>query len=369
MGSVPVNVRDFAGLAQQALPEPVWRYVAGGAGDEITLARNDAAWQELDLWPRALVDASRLDTSLELLGEHLTHPVLLAPTATHAQYHPDGEAATLAGAGEADALAVMSTLGSTAVEDLGRQARGPWWFQLYVQPDRPFTESLVSRAVASGASALVLTVDTPLLGARDTDRRSGGHTVDAMHPPNLAGLPARVPDPQARPYERVYNAHLDPSLTWAALRWLVELAPVPVLVKGVVRPDDADRAIAHGAAGVLVSNHGGRNLDTAVATATALPGVVAAVGGRVPVLVDGGVRRGTDVAKALCLGASAVLVGRPAIWGLAAAGASGVRDVVDILRAELLMAMALLGAPSIADLTTDLIVPLPPGRNPGTLVG
>ena len=165
----------------------------------------------------------------------------------------------------------------------------------------------------------------------------------------------------------MYNAHLDPSLTWDTLRWLVELAAVPVLVKGVVRPDDARRSTEHGAAGVLVSNHGGRNLDTTVATATALPGVVDAVGHQVPVLVDGGIRRGTDVAKALCLGASAVLIGRPAVWGLAAAGADGVRDVVDLLRAELLMAMGLLGAPSIGLLTPDLLSPLPPGQNPGTL--
>jgi len=351
----PVNVNDYAPLARLRLSEQVWNYVAGGAGDEHSLGWNEAAWQRLALLPRVLVDVSLVDTSTTLLGHRLAHPILLAPTAAQASYHSDAEAATLAGAAAGEALAVMSTLGSTPVAALGASARGPWWFQLYVQPDRAFTEALVGRAVDAGASALMVTADTPLLGARDTDRRVGGHTVDALHPPNLAELPAAPRDPGARPHERVYNPHLDPSLTWAALRWLIELSPVPVLVKGVVRPDDARRAVDHGAAGVVVSNHGARNLDTVVATATALPAVAAAVSGQVPVLVDGGLRRGTDVAKAVCLGADAVLVGRPAIWGLAVDGPDGVRDVVDLLRAELIMAMALLGAPALADLTGDLL--------------
>ncbi len=355
MDGDPVNLHDYAPLAQELLPSQVWNYVAGGAGDEHSLRWNEDAWQRLALLPRVLVDVSLVDTTTTLLGQRLSHPILLAPTAAQANYHPDAEAATLAGAAAAEALPVMSTLGSTAVAELGRSADGPWWFQLYLQPDRAFTERLVGRAVSAGASALVVTADTPLLGARDTDRRLGGHTVDALHPPNLAELPVAPPDPRARPHERVYNPHLDPSLTWQALGWLIGVSPVPVLVKGIVRPDDARRAVDHGAAGIVVSNHGARNLDTVLATATALPDVAEAVAGQVPVLVDGGIRRGTDVAKALCLGADAVLIGRPAIWGLAVGGADGVCDVVDLLRAELMMAMGLLGAPTVGDLGIDLL--------------
>jgi 4-hydroxymandelate oxidase len=351
----PVNLHDYEALARDRLSDQTWNYVSGGAGDEHTLRWNADAWQQIQLWPRVLVDVSAVDTTVELLGHRLAQPVLLAPTAAQADYHPDGEEATLAGAAAAEALPVMSTLGSAPVEELGRSARGPWWFQLYVQPDRAFTQSLVARAVDAGASALVVTVDTPLLGARDTDRRLGGYSVDSMRPPNLSQLPVTAADPAARPHERVYNPHLDPSLTWSTLRWLVDVSPVPVLAKGVLRADDASRAVDHGAAGVVVSNHGARNLDTVPATATALPGTVGAVGGQIPVLVDGGIRRGTDVAKALCLGADAVLVGRPAIWGLTVGGSDGVRDVVDLLRAELMMAMALLGAPSLAELGPDLV--------------
>ena len=352
----PINLHDYEALAAPLLSAQTWAYVAGGAGDEHTLAWNDAAWNRIRLLPRTLVDVARVDTSVEILGSSLSHPVLLAPTAAHRNYHPDAEPATLRGAAQAEALTVVSTLGSMTVAEIGDAAEGPWWFQLYVQRDRDFSLGLVRRAVAAGARALVLTVDTPMLGARDRDRRHGLHTVDGMEPPNLMGAPPTVAaDPLGRRHTRVYNQHLDPTLTWETLAWLVDVSPVPVLVKGVVRADDAARAVDHGVGGIVVSNHGARNLDTVVATADALPAVVRAVDGQVPVLVDGGIRRGTDVAKALCLGASAVLVGRPAIWGLTVAGADGVADVVDLLRAELVMAMGLLGAPTLADLTPDLL--------------
>ncbi len=358
-GAVPdavVSIADLEPLARATLSDLTWNYVAGGAADEISLDWNDAAWRDLRLAPRVLTDVSAIDTSLTLLGRDLAHPILVAPTAAHGQYHPDAEAATRRGAEAADALAIMSTLGSTAVADLGAATDGPWWYQLYVQADRAFTASLVESAVDAGAEAFVLTVDTPLLGARDRDRRRGGHTVDGMQPPALLGAPPSVVMPaDPRPYQRVYNPHLDPSLTWEALEWLVDLSPVPVLPKGVVRPDDAQRCVDSGAGGVIVSNHGARNLDTVVPTAEALPGVVHAVDGVVPVIVDGGIRRGTDVAKALILGADAVLVGRPAIWGLTVAGAEGVQWVIETLWTELAMAMGLLGAPTVDDLSADLV--------------
>lgn len=353
-----VSVRDLERHARERLPQHTWNYVAGGAADEVTLGWNDTAWRDIRLAPRVLVDVSRVDTSVELLGRRLAHPLLLAPTAAHRNYHPDAEPATRQGAEEAEALAVMSTLGSTPLTDVGAAAASPWWFQLYVQADRSFTERLVGQAVDAGAEALVLTVDTPVLGARDRDRRLGGHTVDGMQPPALAGAPHSVTLPaDPRPHERIYNLHLDPSLTWDTLEWLVDVSPVPVLAKGVVRGDDAQHCVDTGACGVIVSNHGARNLDTVVPTAQALPGVVQAVGGAVPVLVDGGIRRGTDVAKALALGARAVLVGRPAIWGLTVGGAAGVTWTIETLWSELAMAMGLLGAARVDDLTRDLLWP------------
>jgi 4-hydroxymandelate oxidase len=351
-----VSVRDLEAYACERLPEPIWNYVAGGAADETSLGWNEQAWRDLRLAPRVLVDVARVDTTVELLGHRLAHPLLLAPTAAHRNYHPEGEVASRRGAAAADALTVMSTLGSSTLTEVGAASDSPWWFQLYVQADLGFTERLVMQAVEAGAEALVLTVDTPVLGARDRDRRLGGHTVDGMQPPPLEGAPHSVTlPPNPRPHERIYNLHLDPSLTWDTLEWLVDVSPVPVLTKGVVRADDARHCVDAGASGVMVSNHGARNLDTVVPTAQALPGVVKAVDGAVPVLVDGGIRRGTDVAKALALGATAVLVGRPAIWGLTVGGATGVTWVVETLWSELAMAMGLLGAPRVADLSPDVI--------------
>jgi isopentenyl diphosphate isomerase/L-lactate dehydrogenase-like FMN-dependent dehydrogenase len=351
-----VNVRQLEQPARELMSEPIWNYVAGGAGDEHSLAWNEQAWQAIRLAPRVLVDVSALDTATVLLGHQLAHPIVVAPTAAQRNYHRDGERATRLGVDTTGGLAVMSTLGSTPLLEVGAAADGPWWFQLYVQSDRAYTESLVHSAVAAGASALVLTVDTPLLGARDRDRRLGGHTVDGLAPAILVDAPPSYEPPvDPGPVERVYNRHLDPALTWDTLDWLVDVSPVPVLAKGVLRSDDARRCLDHGVAGVVVSNHGARNLDTAQATAEALPGVVRAVDGQAAVLVDGGVRRGTDIAKALCLGADAVLLGRPAVWGLALDGAQGVQWVLETLWSELAMAMGLLGAPTLGDLTPDLL--------------
>ena len=359
MSELPAGVVSVPMLephAEALLSERTWAYVAGGAADEHTLRWNDEAWQRIKLAPHVLADVSQLDTSLTLLGHELAHPVLIAPTAAQRNYTPEGELATRRAAAATGGLPVMSTLGSTSVADIGTTCDGPWWFQLYVQADRDFTQGLIERAVHAGTSALVLTVDTPLLGARDKDRRTGGHTVDDLRPPNIAGAPpsyVHVADPL--PYQRIYNEHLDPTLTWDGLDWLIDISPVPVLAKGVLRPDDAQRLVDHGVAGVIVSNHGARNLDTVPATADALPRVVRAVDGQVPVLVDGGIRRGTDVAKALCLGADAVLVGRPVVWGLTVAGEDGARWVLDTLWYELAAAMGLLGATSLAELTPDLL--------------
>lgn len=351
-----VAVRQLEPLAHDRLQGPVWDYVSGGAGDEITLRRNARAWSDVRLSPRTLVDVSAIDTHTALLGCDLAHPIVIAPTARHTAYHPDGERATIRGARAADALYVQSSLGGTPLAEVADAAVAlgqPWWFQLYIQRDRAFTADLVSRALELGARALVLTVDTPTLGARDRDKRSNLGSPDGVPYPILADAPLHQDD--TPPHRRVYNPLLAPDITWDDLDWLIGVSPVPVLVKGVLRADDADRYVSAGVGGVLVSNHGARNLDTAPATVEALPAVIDTVAGRVPVLVDGGIRRGTDIAKAICLGAQAVLVGRPVIWGLATYGPAGVAHVVDMLRTELEMAMALLGAPTLADLTPDLL--------------
>lgn len=349
-----VAVRHFQPLAESLLEPRIRDYVQGGAGDEHTLARNIEAWQEITLAPRVLVDVSTYDTSTTLLGQRLAHPIVVAPTARHRSYHATGELGTLSGARAAEATYVQSSLGSTPLAEVGAAATGqPWWFQLYVQRDRDFTAALVAHAVELGASALVLTVDTPSLGARDRDKRNQLGVIDGDSYPILAGGPV-TPD-ELPPHRRVFNPILSPDITWRDLEWLVEIAGVPVLTKGHLRADEAAQAVRTGASGVIVSNHGARNLDTVPATAQALPRIVDAVAGAAPVLVDGGIRRGTDIAKALALGASAVLVGRPVVWGLTVGGAAGVQQVLEILRTELEIAMALLGAPTLADLKPDLL--------------
>ena len=351
-----VSVHDLEPLAAQRLAGPVWDYVAGGAGDERTLADNDVAWSRHGLRPRSMVDVSALSTTTTLLGLALPHPVLVAPTATHVRYHPEAELETLAGASAAGTVMTLSSLGSVLADDLGAAAASyavPWWMQVYLQRDRSLSHVYLDRAVAAGAAALLLTVDTPSLGARDRDKRDTFGAAHGVTFPNLAHLTSAA-DPLP-PHRRVWNPHLANDVTPADVTALVDRYDVPVLVKGVLRADDARRAVDAGAAAVIVSNHGARNLDTAPATADVVASVVDEVGCDVPVLVDGGIRRGTDVATALCLGASAVLVGRPVLWGLSTYGARGVQQVVEMLATELAMAMSLLGAPRVADLTRDLL--------------
>lgn len=348
-----VNVYELESLARARLTETAYAYLVGGSGDEHTLRWNVDAWARIRLAPHVLVDVGTIDTRLHLLGHDLAAPIVLAPTAAHHLFHPNGEIETVRGAAAAETLYIQSTLATVGVSEVGAAATGPWWFQLYVQRDRGFTRELLARAEDAGASAVVLTVDLPVLGARDTDRRNSFGLPEGLEYANFVGLDV-VAD-ELPPERRVYNPHLDPTVTWADVDWLRSVARVPVVVKGVLRPDDAVRAVDHGVDAIVVSNHGARNLDTVPATADALPRVAEAVDGRVPVLVDGGIRRGTDVAKALMLGATAVLVGRPYVWGLTVHGAAGVKLVVDLLRTELEMSMALLGATTLADLTDDLL--------------
>jgi 4-hydroxymandelate oxidase len=294
-----------------------------------------------------LEDVARVDTRVSLLGRELAFPILLAPTAYHRALHPDGELATAKGAGAAGATWVVSTATTTTLEEIGRTATAPLWFQLYVQPDRGVTRELVQRAEASGCQALCLTVDTPVLGARDRQVRARFALPPGVTAPYMTQLGAGA--------QAVSDPRRGVAVTWKDVEWLRSIARVPLLLKGILTADDAERGIAAGAQGIIVSNHGARNLDTLPATIEALPEVSDRIGGRVPILIDGGVRRGTDVLKAVALGATAVLIGRPYCYGLSVGGAAGVQRVVDILRTELEMALQLTGRRTLAELDRSVL--------------
>jgi 4-hydroxymandelate oxidase len=350
------SLADVEHAARARMSPMAREYVNGGAGDEQTLRWNTEAYRELMLRSRVLVDVSHVDTTTPLLGHTLAHPILVAPTAYHKLVHPDGEVATAQGAAAAGATMILSSFSTTAVEEVARATSMPLWYQLYVQPDRGFTQALVERVEAAGCAALCLTVDTPVLGVRDRETRIGFALPPGMTRVNLEGSDGDAGTAAHRPAEgAIYSAVLEPRLTWADVAWLCRIARIPVLLKGIMDPDDAARALHEGIAGIIVSNHGARNLDTVPATVTALPRVAEVVGGRLPILLDGGIRRGTDVLKALALGASAVAIGRPILHGLAVDGAHGVTQVVQMLRTELEMAMALAGRPSLGAIDRSVL--------------
>lgn len=354
-----LNLKDLEALARARLPQMVWDYYASGADDESCLRRNCAAFEQLALHYRVLVDVAKRDPATTVLGQRVALPIVVAPTAFHRLAHKDGELASVRGAGDAGTIFILSTLSNTAVEQVVAAASGPVWFQLYVYKDRSATEALVRRVEAAGCRALVLTVDAPLLGRRERDVKNrfalpAGLGIENMHASGYAEVPRASAESGLAAY---FADLLDPSLTWDAVAWLRSITKLPVLVKGIVRADDAARAIEAGAAGVVVSNHGGRQLDSSPATIDVLARVVDAVAGRGEVLLDGGVRRGTDVIKALALGARAVLVGRPVLWGLAAGGREGVATALGLLRRELDLAMALCGCPDVASITRELVAP------------
>jgi 4-hydroxymandelate oxidase len=316
--------------ARAALPPAVFEYYQDGIGAQVSRDESAAAWREWRFVPRLFRDVSRISTEVELFGTRLATPVLAGPTALHTLAHPEGEVATVRGVEAAGSLLVVSARAGRPLAEL--PLTRPWWYQSYVLRDREFTERQVRAAVAAGASAIVLTADAPYVHPRPV--------------PQAGAL-----SPATRPVER----EQDPALDSGAIAWLAEITGKPILVKGVLGARDAAACVDAGAAGVIVSNHGGRQLDRVIDTARALGPVAAAVAGRVPVLVDGGIRDGGDVLTALALGATAVLVARPVLWALAAGGADGVRDCLDLYRTDLARAMAQAGLPTIGDIDADVI--------------
>ena len=354
----PLNLHDLEARAREKLPALAWDYYAAGADDERCVQRNIDAFARLALHYRVLVDVARRDLATTVLGAPIAMPILVAPTAFHRLAHEDGELATVRGTADAGTVFILSTLSNTAVEQVVAAASGPVWFQLYVYKDRDATAALIRRVEAAGCSALVLTVDAPLLGRRERDVKNRftlpAHLgIENLTAAGYAALPAVAGSGLAAYFAEL----LDPGLTWDVIGWLRSVTKLPVIVKGIVRPDDAVRAVTAGAAGIIVSNHGGRQLDAAPATIDVLPRIAAAVAGGAELYVDGGIRRGSDVVKAIALGARAVLVGRPILWGLAAGGREGVAAALGLLRGELDLAMALCGCPDVASITRDLVAP------------
>jgi len=349
-----VTVLDFEAVARGRMKRAFYDYYAGGAEDETTLAANRGAFAEVFLRPRVLVDVSRIDTSTFVLGSPVSMPVLIAPTAFHRLGHPDGELATARAAGRARTLMTASTSSTYTLEEIAKAATGPLWYQLYVYRDHALARNLIQRAEAAGYRALCLTVDTPILGSRERDQRNKLTLPAGIRMRNLEAAGLDTATTGANFLEYAFR-QLDPSLTWDAVEWLRGETRLPLILKGIIAPEDAVLAVERGVDGIVVSNHGGRQLDGAEATLRALPRVVDAVAGRAEVFVDGGVRRGTDVVKALALGARAVLIGRPCLWGLAAAGEEGVARVLEMLRQELSLAMALCGCPGVGAIDRSLI--------------
>lgn len=349
-----LTVRDFERAARRVLTKQAYDYYRSGADGERTLRENVRAFDRWAFHPHVLADVAERDLSIELLGDRLPCPIGVAPTAYHKLATPDGEAATARACAGTGTLLVVSTLGTTTLEGVAEAAPGPKWFQLYVHKDRGFTWSLVERAHAAGYRALALTADTPLLGRRLRDVRNRFALPPGLTMANLPSEPSLDGRPASALQSYVAARH-DASLTWKDVAWLRSIAPMPVVLKGVMRGDDAARAVSEGVDAVWVSNHGARQLDGVAATIDVLPEVVSAVDGRVPVLLDGGVRWGTDVLKALALGARAVMLGRPLLWGLAAGGEQGAARLLGLLREELSTAMALAGCRTIADISPDLV--------------
>lgn len=354
-----LNLESLEPAARERLEPSLYDYIAGGAGDEWTLHESRVAWSRWQLLPRMLRGVGTRSMATTVLGTPVSMPILVPPMGFHGLCHRDAEEATARATAAEDTIFCASTVSNRSLETIAKASTGTKWFQLYVYRDKEITRGLVDRAVAAGYTALCLTVDTPLAGQRERDRRNQLRMPAHLE---LGNFPAahtamnQTGGGQGSSLGAYINSQWDAGLTWNDVEWLRSISPLPVVLKGILAPDDARLSVEHGASGVIVSNHGARQLDTAPASITMLEPIVEAVDGRADVLIDGGIRRGTDVLKALCLGACAVLVGRPVLWGLTLDGEEGVRSVLRHLRAELDLAMALAGCPTLAAATRDLVL-------------
>ena len=353
-----INVADYAHAARTSVPREAFDYYEGGALDEITLRENTAGWERLKLFYRVLAGVGKRDLATTILGQSISMPIVVAPTAFHRLACGEGEIETAKAAKAAGTLFILSSLSNTAMESVFAQAGSPRWFQLYIYKDRAITLELVKRAEAAGAEAIVLTVDAPGLGTRERDTRNSFQLPDSLSVENVAPLgKGKFPAVTGSGLAAYVRTNFKEDLGFDDLDWLCGSTRLPVVVKGVCRGDDACRIAEHGAKAIVVSNHGGRQLDTAPATCEALPHVVDAVGDLCEVYVDGGIRRGSDVLKAIALGARAVLVGRPILWGLCVAGEQGATNILEILRRELDEAMLLCGCTKLSDVGRWLLEP------------
>ncbi|MFQ5552377.1 MAG: alpha-hydroxy acid oxidase [Thermoplasmata archaeon] len=365
MGLALINLLELEERARAKISRSAFDYIAGGSEDEVSLRRNREAFGRWAIRPRVLVDVSRRDATVDVLGEPLSMPILVAPTAFHRLVHDEGEVATAEGTAAAQTLYVASTLSTRSLEAIAAVGPSPRWFQLYVYKDRDVSASLIQRAEGAGYRALCLTVDTPQGGRREGEEREAfslppglglrnfeGEGMDQLPPPEegTSGLTA------------YWSQMLDPSLSWEDLAWVRSVSRLPLVLKGIMTAEDARKAVELGVEGIIVSNHGGRQLDGTLGTLDALPEVVEAAAGKAEVYVDGGVRRGTDVLKALALGARAVLIGRPILYGLALDGAAGVQAVLEHLHEELDLAMALSGVATLQDIGPALLQDLRTAR-------
>jgi len=338
-----LNLLDFEKKAEGLMSKMAYEYVASGAADENTLKWNREAFDRIKMQTHVLNDVSKIDTKVSVLGQDLAYPILIAPSAFHKIMHPEGEMATARGAGMASTTYVVSSFTTTPIDEIAKVATQPLWFQLYLVHDKSFVKDLIQKVEAQGIKALCVTVDTPVTGARNRQERIKFKLPAELNAPYMVSISAIPGQP------------LQLSVTWKDIEWLKSIAKIPILLKGILNPDDAEQAVKAGVSGIIVSNHGARNLDTVPATIEVLPYITQRVNKKIPVLVDGGVRRGTDVVKAIALGANAVLIGRPICYGLACGGAEGVAKVLDILQKELRLAMALTGSASIAGIDRSFI--------------